>query len=110
MMLPVLGAAFVLETTLGFLLVSKIPPLEKLACYLIAMTKSPKGSAVIKTLAGTMLIFMASSVSTYLSAQKRIYYAEGEGHGHIDHAESFLLRTSELESALSGMLSPFVNY
>lgn len=104
MMLPVLGAVLAIETALGFLLVSKVPPLEKLACFVMDLTKTTRGSAVTKTLAGTLLIFMASSVSTYVTAKSHILRSQsgGEGHMHIDHSETYILRTAELESALSG--------
>ncbi|CAM6081542.1 unnamed protein product [Calypogeia fissa] len=103
MMLPVLSAVLLLETALGLMLVSKVPPLEKLACMMMDLTQTARGSAVTKTLAGTLFIFMASSVSTYTTVKSSVLREHRE-YGHVDQSETFLLRTAELESALSGFI------
>ncbi|CAM6083984.1 unnamed protein product [Calypogeia fissa] len=103
MMLPVLSAVFLLETALGLMLVSKVPPLEKLACLMMDLTQTTRGSAVTKTLGGTLFIFMASSVSTYTTVKSSVLREQRE-HGHVDQSETFVLRTAELESALSGFI------
>lgn len=86
------------------MLISKVPPLEKLACAILDLSKSTRGSAVTKTLAGTLFIFLASSASTYMTTKSHMMREHREARGHIDHSETFVLRTAELESALSGFI------
>ncbi|KAG6551325.1 hypothetical protein Mapa_007111 [Marchantia paleacea] len=102
-MLPLLTVVLLIESCLALLLVSRIKPLVKTACLIVDISKTTKGSAVSKTLAATLFVLLASSIATFVKARQHMLEHHGsEVHG--SPAEFFMMRTAELESALSGFI------
>jgi len=85
------------QGTLALFLMANIPPLRKLIIKILDQVKTGKGSAIVKTLGGTMFVILASSITSILKIQTRSVKM-----GTITPTDQILMRTHLLEASLMG--------
>jgi B-cell receptor-associated protein 31 len=85
------------EAAVALLLMVKVGPLRELVMRGVEQVKTGKGPATIKTLACTLSVILASSVTTILKIQNR-----GHKLGTISPMDQVLWRTHLLEASLIG--------
>ena len=59
------------QGALALFLMVNIPPLRNLIIKILDQVKTGKGSAMVKTLGGTMLVIFVSSITSILKIQTR---------------------------------------
>ncbi|XP_077213224.1 uncharacterized protein LOC143848223 [Tasmannia lanceolata] len=96
-MIQLLFLVLFAEGMVALLLMVKIGPLRELAMRGIDQLKMGKGPATLKTLACTMLVILASSVTSILKIQNR-----GTKIGTVTPMDQVLWRTHLLEASLIG--------
>ena len=83
-----------------------IPPLRNLIIKILYQVKIGKGSAMVKTLGGTMLVILASSIISILKIQTISINMDT-----ITPTGQILMRTHFLEASLMGIfVFPFLDH
>ena len=83
-----------------------IPPLRNLIIKILDQVKTGKGSAMVKTLGGTMLVILASSITSILKIQTRSVKM-----GTITPTGQILMQNHLLEASLMGIfVFPFLDH
>uniref|UniRef100_A0A0D6R053 Endoplasmic reticulum transmembrane protein n=1 Tax=Araucaria cunninghamii TaxID=56994 RepID=A0A0D6R053_ARACU len=96
-MIQLLFTVVIVEGAVALLLMVNIPPLRKLTIKSLDRVKSGKGPATVKTLAATLSVIMASSITSILKIQNRAIKM-----ATITPTDQILMRTHLLEASLMG--------
>ncbi|XP_010247234.1 PREDICTED: B-cell receptor-associated protein 31-like [Nelumbo nucifera] len=96
-MIQLLFLVLFAEGIVAFLLMVKIGPLRELVMKALDQLKTGKGPATVKTIAGTMSVILASSITSLLKIQNR-----GTKLGTVTPMDQVLWRTHLLEASLMG--------
>ncbi|KAJ4969093.1 hypothetical protein NE237_015794 [Protea cynaroides] len=96
-MIQLLFLVLFAEGVLAFLLMVKIGPLRELVMKSLDQLKTGKGPATVMTIAGTMSVILASSVTSILKIQNK-----GSKLGTVTPMDQVLWRTHLLEASLIG--------
>ncbi|XP_042502294.1 B-cell receptor-associated protein 31-like [Macadamia integrifolia] len=96
-MIQLLFLVLFAEGVIAFLLMVKIGPLREMVMRSLDQLKTGKGPATVKTIAGTMSVILASSVTSILKIQNK-----GSKLGTVTPMDQVLWRTHLLEASLIG--------
>ncbi|XP_043705700.1 B-cell receptor-associated protein 31-like [Telopea speciosissima] len=96
-MIQLLFLVLFAEGAVALLLMVKIGPLRELVMRNLDQLKMGKGPATVKTIAGTMSVILASSVTSILKIQNK-----GSKLGTVTPMDQVLWRTHLLEASLIG--------
>lgn len=96
-MIQLLFLVVFVEGAVALLLMIELGPLRKLTMNALDQVKTGKGPAMVKTLACTMAVIMASSITSILKIQNRATKI-----GTMTPMDQILLKTHLLEAALMG--------
>jgi len=96
-MIQLLFLVVFVEGAVALLLMIKLGPLRKLTMNALDQVKTGKGPAMVKTLACTMSVIMASSITSILKIQNRATKI-----GTMTPMDQILLKTHLLEASLMG--------
>uniref|UniRef100_A0A0C9S307 Endoplasmic reticulum transmembrane protein n=1 Tax=Wollemia nobilis TaxID=56998 RepID=A0A0C9S307_9CONI len=96
-MIQLLFTVVIVEGAVALFLMVNIPPLRKLTIKSLDRVKSGKGPATVKTLAGTVSVIMASSITSILKIQNRAIKM-----ATMTPTDQILMRTHLLEASLMG--------
>lgn len=96
-MIQLLFLVVFVEGAVALLLMIKLGPLRKLTMNALDQVKTGKGPAMVKTLACTMSVIMASSITSILKIQNRAAKI-----GTMTPMDQILLKTHLLEASLMG--------
>jgi len=96
-MIQLLFLVVFVEGAVALLLMIELGPLRKLSMNALDQVKTGKGPAMVKTLACTMAVIMASSITSILKIQNRATKI-----GTMTPMDQILLKTHLLEAALMG--------
>ncbi|XP_010274041.1 PREDICTED: B-cell receptor-associated protein 31-like [Nelumbo nucifera] len=96
-MIQLLFLVLFAEGIVAFLLMVKIGPLRDLVMKGMDQLKTGKGSATLKTIAGTMSVILASSIISLLNIQNK-----GTKLGTVTPMDQVLWRSHLLEASLMG--------
>jgi len=105
-MIQLLFLVVFVEGAVALLLMIKLGPFRRLTMNALDQVKTGKGPAMVKTLACTMSVIMASSITSILKIQNRATKI-----GTMTPMDQILLKTHLLEASLMGFsLFPCINY
>lgn len=96
-MIQLLSIVVILEGTVALLLMINIPPFRKLTVKALDRANKNRGPAMIKTLAGAMIVILASSLTSIMKIQTRATKL-----GAVTPTDQILLKTHMLEASLMG--------
>lgn len=96
-MIQLLFLVVFVEGAVALLLMIKLGPFRKLTMNALDQVKTGKGPAMVKTLACTMSVIMASSITSILKIQNRATKI-----GTMTPMDQILLKTHLLEASLMG--------
>jgi len=96
-MIQLLFLVVFVEGAVALLLMIELGPLRKLTMNALDQVKTGKGPAMVKTLACTMSVIMASSITSILKIQNRATKI-----GTMTPMDQILLKTHLLEASLMG--------
>jgi len=96
-MIQLLSTLVITEGTVALLLMINIPPFRKLLMKALDMTKMNSGPAMVKTLAGAMVVILVSSLTSIMKIQARTIHL-----GAVTPTDQILLKTHMLEASLMG--------
>lgn len=96
-MITLFIAIVLMEGGVALLLMLPLPPFHKLVVKGIDILTTARASAVVRTLAGTLAIILASTISSIYKIETRI-----SKFGSPTPADHFMLRTYLLEAFLMG--------
>jgi len=96
-MIQLLSTLVITEGTVALLLMINIPPFRKLLMKALDRTKMNSGPAMVKTLAGAMVVILVSSLTSIMKIHARTMQL-----GAITPTDQILLKTHMLEASLMG--------
>jgi B-cell receptor-associated protein 31 len=96
-MIQLLSTLVITEGTVALLLMINIPPFRKLLMKALDRAKMNSGPAMIKTLAGAMVVILVSSLTSIMKIQARTMQL-----GAVTPTDQILLKTHMLEASLMG--------
>jgi len=96
-MIQLLSTLVITEGAVALLLMINIPPFRKLLMKALDMTKMNSGPAMVKTLAGAMVVILVSSLTSIMKIQARTIHL-----GAVTPTDQILLKTHMLEASLMG--------
>ncbi|KAK6937624.1 hypothetical protein RJ641_031132 [Dillenia turbinata] len=96
-MIQLLFLVLIAEGAVALLLLVNIGPLRELVMKSLDQLKTGKGPATVKTIAGTLLVILLSSVTSILKIQNK-----GAKLGTMSPMDQVLWRTHLLEASLMG--------
>lgn len=102
-MIQLLFLVLFAEGIVALLLMVKIGPLRELVMKGLDQLKTGKGPATVKTIACTMLVILASSVTSILKIQNK-----GAKLGTVTPMDQVLWRTHLIEASLMGMTLVYI--
>eukprot|EP01018_Ginkgo_biloba_P010124 Gb_21743 [translate_table: standard] len=99
-MIQLLFTLVLFEGAVALFLMVNIPPLRKLSIKSLDWVKTGKGPAMVRTLAGTLFVILASSITSILKIQNRAVKI-----GTITPTDQILMRTHFLEASLMAIIA-----
>lgn len=96
-MIQLLSTLVIAEGTVALLLMINIPPFRKVLMKTLDRTKVNSGPAMVRTLAGAMVVILASSVTSIMKIHARTMHL-----GSVTPTDQVLLKTHMLEASMMG--------